>query len=280
MVFQSFNLFEHLTAIENVMLPQIDLIGKSRQEAYNRGMELLRRVGLKHVALHYPAQMSGGQQRVAIARALATDPEIILFDEPTSALDPAMVSEVQAVIRDLARTGKTMLIVTHEMNFARTVSNRVFYMDNGGIYEEGTPEEIFDHPKKELTRRFIRNIKVLEIEVTERSFDFPEAYNRITEYCGNNQIPSKKGFGIQLIFEELVQQILLPVLSVPKLLFTAEYSGADESVNILVDYAGEPYDPEKTENVLALRLLKGAVSEIHSETRDHEILKNRLSLCL
>ncbi|MDO5133290.1 MAG: amino acid ABC transporter ATP-binding protein [Eubacteriales bacterium] len=277
MVFQSFNLFGHLTAIENIMLPQMDLAGKSKQEAYNRGMELLHRVGLANVALHYPDEMSGGQkQRVAIARALAMDPEIIMFDEPTSALDPTMVSEVQAVIRDLARTGKTMLIVTHEMHFARTVSNRVFYMDNGGIYEDGTPEEIFEHPRKELTRRFIRNIKVLEIAISDRRFDFPDAYNRITEYCSRNQIPPKTGIRIQLVFEELVQQILMPVLPDPDLIFTVEYSGADESAEITVDYSGEPYDPEKTENTLSFTLLKGAVPEMTCGTSDHEELKNRI----
>ena len=281
MVFQSFNLFEHLTAIENVMLPQIDLAGKSRQEAYDQGMELLRSVGLAHAALRYPDEMSGGQQqRVAIARALATDPEIIMFDEPTSALDPARTSDVLAVIRDLARNGKTMLIVTHEMQFARAVSNRVFYMDQGGIYEEGTPEQIFDHPEKELTRRFIRNTKVLEIAVADRFFDFPDAYNRISEYCSKNQIPPKTGLRIQLVFEELVQQILLPVLPDHLLLFTAEYSGTDESVAITVDYSGEPYDLEKTENSLSLKLLKGAVSEIHGETTDDETLRNRIVIRL
>ena len=133
MVFQSFNLFGHLTVIENLMVPPMDLLGKSRQEAYEKGVELLRRVGLADKALNYPDELSGGQQqRVAIARTLAMDPEIILLDEPTSALDPTMVSEVQAVIRDLSRSGKTMMIVTHEMNFARAISNRVFYMDEGG----------------------------------------------------------------------------------------------------------------------------------------------------
>lgn len=281
MVFQSFNLFGHLTAIENVMLPQMDLAGKSKQEAYDRGMELLRRVGLANVALHYPEEMSGGQQqRVAIARALAMDPEMIMFDEPTSALDPTMVSEVQAVIRDLARSGKTMLIVTHEMHFARTVSNRVFYMDEGGIYEEGTPEEIFEHPKRELTRRFIQNLKVLEIAIRDRSFDFPGAYNAITEYCNKNQIPPKTGFRIQLVFEELVQQLLLPVLSDPAMRFSAEFSAKDESVRIAVDYGGEPYDLEETDNVLSLRLVKGVASEIHSEATDHETLRNRISIRL
>ena len=123
-------------------------------------MRLLRKVGLVEKALNYPDELSGGQkQRIAIARTLAMNPEIILFDEPTSALDPTMVGEVESVIRELATTGKTLLIVTHEMAFARAICSRVFYMDEGGIYEEGTPEEIFDNPKRENTRRFVRRLK-------------------------------------------------------------------------------------------------------------------------
>ena len=133
------------------------LFPRSRQEACGEGMRLLRTVGLAEKALNYPDELSGGQkQRIAIARALAMDPDIILLDEPTSALDPTMVGEVQAVIRELAKTGKTLMIVTHEMNFARAISNRVFYMDKGGIYEDGTPEEIFNDPKQERTRQFLR----------------------------------------------------------------------------------------------------------------------------
>ena len=157
MVFQSFNLFGHLTVIENLMMAPMDILGKSKREAYDTGVQLLKKVGLEGRELQYPDQLSGGQrQRVAIARTLAMDPDVILFDEPTSALDPNMVGEVQAVIRDLAGSGRTMMIVTHEMNFARAICNRVFYMDQGGIYEEGTPEQIFESPAKELTRRFIR----------------------------------------------------------------------------------------------------------------------------
>ena len=127
MVFQSFNLFGHMTVIENIMTPPMDLLGKSKQEAYDKGMELLRTVGLASKALNYPDELSGGQkQRIAIARTLAMDPDIVLLDEPTSALDPTMVGEVQAVIRDLAKTGKTLMIVTHEMSFAKAISNFLY----------------------------------------------------------------------------------------------------------------------------------------------------------
>ena len=133
MVFQSFNLFGHMTVIENIMNPQITLLGKSRQDAYDYAMELLHKVGLGSKALSYPDELSGGQQqRVAIARTLAMDPDIILFDEPTSALDPSMIGEVQSVIGMLAKTGRTMMIVTHEMDFAKKIATRVLFMDEGG----------------------------------------------------------------------------------------------------------------------------------------------------
>ena len=279
MVFQSFNLFGHLTAIENVMKPQIDLLSRSRQEAYDRGIQLLRRVGLARQALKYPDEMSGGQkQRVAIARALAMDPEIILFDEPTSALDPAMIGEVEAVIRDLARDGKTMMIVTHEMNFARSIANRVFYMDNGEIYEEGTPEQIFTNPQKELTKRFIHKLKVLEIEIEESSFDIPGAYSRIAEYCSRNQIPKKTAFRIQLVFEELVQQILLPKPETMLLRFRSLYSETNESAEVIVEFSGEEFNPEAEKNQLALTLIRNAASDIHSEITQDEILCNRIRM--
>ena len=279
MVFQSFNLFGHLTAIENIMKPQRDLLGRSKQEAYDRSIELLKRVGLLQAALHYPDRLSGGQkQRVAIARALAMDPEIILFDEPTSALDPAMIGEVEAVIRDLARAGKTMMIVTHEMSFARSISNRVFYMDNGEIYEEGTPEQIFTNPKKELTRRFIHRLKVLELEIENSAFDLPGAYSEIVCYCSKNQITPKTAMRIQLVFEELVQQILFSELRKQQIRFRVEYSEVKESAIIIVEYDGEAFDPDTAENELALTLIRNAVSDLRSEDLADAALNHRISM--
>ena len=225
MVFQSFNLFGHLTVIENIMLAPVKLKGAGRQEAFDEGMKLLRQVGLAEKMLNYPHELSGGQkQRIAIARALAMNPDVILLDEPTSALDPTMVGEVQAVIRDLAKTGKTMMIVTHEMNFARTVSNRVFYMDEGGIYEDGTPAQIFGSPKRDKTRRFIQRLKVLELKIRSKDYDFPGTVSAIEDYCRKNLVSPRTCGRIQLAFEELVQQILLPGLSKPEIYIVVEYS--------------------------------------------------------
>ena len=159
MVFQHFNLFPHLTILENVTLAPIRHKMMTEEQAKEKAMELLNRVGVGDKADNYPAQLSGGQkQRVAIARSLALSPEVMLFDEPTSALDPEMVGEVLEVMKQLAQEGMTMVVVAHEMGFAREVANRVFFMDGGGILEEGTPEQIFDHPQEERTKAFLSKV--------------------------------------------------------------------------------------------------------------------------
>ncbi|MFE9681016.1 amino acid ABC transporter ATP-binding protein [Streptomyces sp. NPDC006285] len=159
MVFQSFNLFAHKTVLQNVSLGQLKVRGRKKAEADRRSLELLDRVGLASQAPKYPAQLSGGQQqRVAIARALAMDPKVLLFDEPTSALDPEMINEVLEVMRQLARDGMTMLVVTHEMGFARSAANRVVFMDDGAIVEDRTPEEFFTDPRSDRARDFLSKI--------------------------------------------------------------------------------------------------------------------------
>ncbi len=159
MVFQHFNLFPHLTILENLTIGPTKLKGIDQQAANKQGIELLERVGLADKANAYPSQLSGGQkQRVAICRALAMNPEVILFDEPTSALDPEMVGEVLDVMKELAKSGMTMICVTHEMGFAREVANRIIFIDEGVIAEDGTPEEVFDHPKNERLQAFLSKI--------------------------------------------------------------------------------------------------------------------------
>ena len=159
MVFQQFNLFPHLTIMDNITLAPVLLKKMTKAEAVKRGQELLERVNLAEKADAYPAQLSGGQkQRVAIARALAMNPEIMLFDEPTSALDPEMVGEVLDVMKDLAKSGMTMVIVTHEMGFAREVASRVLFIDQGQVMESGTPEEVFNNPKNERTQLFLSKV--------------------------------------------------------------------------------------------------------------------------
>ena len=159
MVFQHFNLFNHLNVLKNMTLAPVHLKTLSKEEAQNKAVQLLERVGLADKALAYPSQLSGGQkQRVAIARALEMNPDIMLFDEPTSALDPEMVGEVLAVMKELARGGMTMVVVTHEIGFAREVASRVIFMEGGYIIEEGTPEEVFNHPREPRTIDFLSKV--------------------------------------------------------------------------------------------------------------------------
>jgi polar amino acid transport system ATP-binding protein len=159
MVFQHFNLFPHLTVMENITLAPITLKLKSKEEAEAQAMKLLERIGLPEKANAYPSTLSGGQkQRIAIVRALAMNPKVMLFDEPTSALDPEMVGEVLNVMKQLAEDGMTMVVVTHEMGFAREVADRILFMNDGYIEEEGTPEEIFSNPKSERLQQFFKSI--------------------------------------------------------------------------------------------------------------------------
>ena len=278
MVFQHFNLFPHMTVIENIMSAPMDLLGKTKQEAYDKGIELLRKVGLADKALNYPEVMSGGQkQRVAIARTLAMEPEIILFDEPTSALDPTMIGEVQAVIRDLAKQGTTMIIVTHEMKFAREICNRVFYMDQGGIYEDGPPEQIFDNPQKERTRQFIRHLKVLEYSITSRDFDFIGLNTQIEEFGRKHRVSQRSIYNLQSYIEEMCLQILLPQMKDNfEIRITIEYSEEMDDADVVVRYTGESLDPMGTDNALSLMLAKKATENISYSFDPTQDLPNRV----
>ncbi len=266
MVFQSFNLFAHKTVIENIMMGQVDLLGRSRKEAYDRGMELLRTVGLVDKALAYPDELSGGQkQRAAIARTVAMEPEIILFDEPTSALDPAMTGEVLSVIRRLAGQGMTMMIVTHEMKFAKDVSTRIFYMDQGEIYEQGTPEQIFEHPERERTRIFIRQLKVLPIEKITRDFDFPALFTRLEEFGRKQQLSQKQIYAMQLAAEEVLVQKLLPIAndgSERDISLNVEYSEQENLARMCFSYSGASFHPFGSGEDLSARMIKGISKEM------------------
>jgi polar amino acid transport system ATP-binding protein len=239
MVFQSFNLFSHLSVLENLTIGPIRLLGMDKQAARQKSLELLKLVGLAEKAENYPDELSGGQkQRVAIARCLAMKPEIILFDEPTSALDPTMVSEVLAVIRRLAKDGMTMLIVTHEMDFARDVSNRVLYMDEGLIYEEGTPQQIFEEPQKEKTRAFINRIRSLNYQITSPDYDLYAMNAEIELFCERQILPRKTRHNLLLLVEELLQ-IHAPLLRTETLDLTISYSEKKESLVLVCESTGE-----------------------------------------
>ena len=276
MVFQSFNLFNNLNIIDNVVYAPIRLLKMPKDQAYAEGMRLLDRVGLKDKAENFPSELSGGQkQRVAIARAIAMKPEILLFDEPTSALDPTMVGEVLSVIRSLAEEGMTMMIVTHEMKFARDVSNRVFYMDDGGIYEDGTPEQIFEHPEKELTRRFIKRLKTLELEIADAKPDYSELLRTLEQFGKSAMLPVQALRRTILIFEETVMHGVLQKLRKTQdgfpIRVNIEHSEADDSVVLRIAYGGDRFDPltegDQLSAIIVKKLTKLADYTFNGENR-------------
>ena len=271
MVFQSFNLFSHLTVIENLMMAPCDLLGMGRTDAYRRAMQLLSQVGLPDRRLAYPDELSGGQrQRVAIARTLMMDPDTILFDEPTSALDPTMVGEVKAVIRDLAHTRKTLIIVTHELEFARSISSRVLYLDQGVVYEQGSPEEIFERPGRERTRQFVMRLKVLELTLEGPLIDLPGAFGAIEAYCIKNQVPKGLQAHMELAFDELCVGTLLTRVKDPLIAVTFEYDERLRSATMVVRFNAGPEAvcEEGDEDDLAFRVLSTVVSEHRVEACD------------
>ena len=212
MVFQNYALFGHKPVVENLMMAPMDLLGMSRQDAYDQAMDLLKLVGLGDRGLRWPHELSGGQrQRVAIARALAMKPKILLFDEPTSALDPQMVSEVLSVITRLAEQGLTMLVVTHEMRFARDASSRIFYMDQGELWESGTPEQIFEHPQRKETRDFIFRVRNWNWEIHSVDYDYAAMFSSLQEFCTRQFLGRRVTLKCQLAIEEITSSVLMPI---------------------------------------------------------------------
>lgn len=265
MVFQSFNLFPHLTIIENLMLAQTELLKRSRRDACERSMKLLNMVGLTDKALSLPSQLSGGQQqRVAIIRAVAMDPKIILFDEPTSALDPTMVGEVLAAIRMLVRGGMTMVIVTHEMRFAKDVSNRVLFIDEGIIYEEGTPDEIFNDPKRHKTRQFINRLKVFETKIPKSGFDLLNLITRIEQFGFRNMISRQLVYRMVTVAEELCIQTILPGLnSSEKIGLVFEYNEENGTgISMEVTYPSKDQDPLEEADPISRKLIENACHDL------------------
>ncbi|MBC3798275.1 ATP-binding cassette domain-containing protein [Acetobacterium tundrae] len=270
MVFQSFNLFSHLMIIENLMLGPVNLLKIPKQQAYDEGMRFLEMVGLKSKVYAFPDELSGGQkQRAAIARTLAMKPQIVLFDEPTSALDPTMVSEVLGVIRKLASNGLTMMIVTHEMKFARDVSSRVFYMDEKGIYEEGSPEQIFDHPQKTKTRAFIKKISAFEYEAAGSGFDLYELNAKIEEFLKKQMFTERQIMNVQLVCEEILLGILLQAFPRAVVSLLVEHSDLNGEVTIQASFDGAVYDLLKAEeNTISLAIINTYAKKMLTENSE------------
>ena len=285
MVFQNFNLFEHLSVLDNLTIGPIRLLKKSREEAEKRARELLSLVGLAAKAEAFPDELSGGQQqRVAIARCLSMDPEIILFDEPTSALDPTMVSEVLGVIRRLASGGMTMAIVTHEMKFARDVSRRIFYMDEGIVYEEGPPEEIFDRPKKEKTRTFIQRIRNFEEHLADRDYDLYALKAGVEAFAEKHFFTEKAVYDLVLAIEETLHLCFQEgeaeernrlISGSGGLDLVVAYSERDNETSIVFSAAESVrtiLNPVPDSDGLSLALINGVSRSMSEEARDGKVV--------
>ena len=246
MVWQKFNLFTHMNVMENLTVAPIKLLGMTKDDAYQKAMDLLSQVGLTSKADAYPEFLSGGQQqRIAICRSLMMNPKVILFDEPTSALDPTMVGEVLAVIRMLTKHDLTMIIVTHEMNFAREVATRILFFADGEIYEQGTPAEIFDAPKRSKTVEFIHKQKYFNYEINERAFDFPKMQGGIQTFAEKYGLTSRRTNRLQLCCEELIYVMLENSCTGNDVKITLDvtYAEIDNTVEIKFTCAGKYYDP-------------------------------------
>ena len=263
MVFQSFNLFSHLSLLENIILAPMKVKKISKEEAISKAYELLKMVGMENRATHMPDQLSGGQkQRVAIARALAMEPEVMLFDEPTSALDPTMVDEVETVIKRLVDSGMTSIIVTHEMRFARNIASNILFLAEGGVYEEGSPDQIFDNPQKDLTRRFIYRSRMYEEALNKTDIDIYELCSRIRQYAIAYGLTRKQSKGIEYFCEELIYPLIMFNNAVLRII-------ADENRNeysITAEFKGLNKDPLSLECIdeLGLSIVKAYSSSLNS----------------
>ena len=261
MVFQKYHLFSEMDVMDNLCLAPVRLKGMSRQDAEKKAMDLLSQVGLSTRAHAWPTVLSGGQQqRIAICRCLMMEPKVLLFDEPTSALDPTMVGEVLAVIRMLAKRDMGMLIVTHEMNFAREVSDRILFFADGGIYEQGTPAEMFDSPKREKTISFIRKIKFFSFEITHHHFDLMQLHGGIQTFGEKYGLDSRRIYCLKICCEELVYEMLnhcYPEGGSVKMLLEVTYAEADKASEIILSCGGNAYDPFSQDDAgLGVTILK------------------------
>ncbi len=278
MVFQKFHLFSEMDVMDNLCLAPMRLKGMSRQDAEKKALELLSQVGLASRAHAWPTVLSGGQQqRIAICRCLMMEPKVLLFDEPTSALDPTMVGEVLAVIRMLAKRDMSMLIVTHEMNFAREVANRVLFFADGGIYEQGTPQEIFDAPQKPLTISFIHRHKYFRYEIDDRDFDLIQMHNELLLFAEKYGIALMESTRLQACCEDFIYAMIEGAYSPRepiKLALDVTYAEADKVPEIALDCAGRQYDPfsgeidEEDEAGFRLMVLQRMVKEYRYEYVD------------
>ncbi len=266
MVFQELNVFPHLNVLENVTLGPLKILRMPAEEAEQKAVRLLRMVGLGEKLHARIDSLSGGQkQRVEIARCLAMDPEVILFDEATSALDPTMKSEVLSVIRELAKQGRTMVIVTHELKFARDISTRVLFMDHGVIVEEGAPEQIFDHPSHTLTQVFVNNLRSLVFNIDTPHYDLYKLNAEIEWFCQRNSL-GRRYVSLELIVEEMLTK-MMPFTGPIHICIHCKEMSRDVSIEMEQEhFTGQIVGREGTDEI-SLMLLQGLCPSITEEQR-------------
>ena len=282
MLYQNFHLFSEMNVMDNLCLAPTHILKMPRREAEKKAMELLGQVGLAGCAKAWPTVLSGGQQqRIAICRCLMMDPKVLLFDEPTSALDPTMTGEVLAVIRMLAKRDTGMIIVTHEMNFAREVADRVLFLADGVIYEQGTPAEIFDAPKREKTISFIHKIRYFTYEIRERRFDLMQMQGGIQNFGEKYGMVPKHIFRLRLCCEELVYELLAncyPGREDVDLNLSVSHAGLDDTTQIDISCGGVPYNPfEQEDDSLGVTILKNMAGKLDYQYTGS---RNRISIKL
>ncbi len=273
MVFQNNALFTHKTILGNVMMGQMDLLGKTKEEAYANAKQYLTMVGLGERLHYYPKELSGGQcQRGEIARCLAMDPDVILLDEPTSALDVIQAGEVIAVLNRLHSEKRTMVIVTHDLSFAKNTADRIVFMDRGTIAEIGTPDEIFNHPKKESTRKFVQRLRSVTCEIRSKYFDLYELNAKIEAFARDYFLPKKSITSAELVLEELVVNSILPKTDTIDL--EISYSEELKKLVLKLSYWSQPFDPfhDDNEDVLAMLLVRQKTKDIKHAYTDHNEL--------
>ncbi len=273
MVFQKFHLFSEMDVMDNLCLAPTRLKGMSRADAEKKALELLGQVGLANRAHAWPTVLSGGQQqRIAICRCLMMEPKVLLFDEPTSALDPTMVGEVLAVIRMLAKRDMSMLIVTHEMNFAREVANRVLFFADGGIYEQGTPKELFDSPKREKTIAFINKIKYFTYEIQRKDFDLMQFQGGIQHFGEKYGLDQNRTYRLQICCEEMIYEMIdhcYPGSETADLKLSIAYTETDRSTEINLDCGGAEYNPlNQQDDGLSVTILKKMAQKLEYRRED------------
>jgi len=266
MVFQESNVFPHLNVLDNVMLGPLKIRRMEPDAARQKAVRLLRMVGLGEKLYAMPSSLSGGQkQRVEIARCLAMDPEVILFDEATSALDPTMKTEVLGVIRELAKQGRTMLIVTHELKFARDISTRVLFMDHGRIVEEGSPQQIFDHPRETLTQVFVNNLRSLVFHIDTPDYDLYKLNAEIEWFCQRNTL-GRRYVSLELVVEEMLTK-MMPFTGPIHICIHCKEMSQEVSIEMEQErFEGQIVGREGTDEI-SMMLLQGLCSSIREEQR-------------